>query len=350
MNKIITFLLIAMLLAPPFAVAQEAAPAPEPTPAPTPVEDTAIASTSETVAPSPETSEVTISQSADSSITQQSDVPTDPNASPQSADRNQVSADDSAVESTFDPHDTTTGSTTPIIVPNEPGDSDTIPLPPPDTSTTTPVATSTPPDTSDPAATSTPPIPADSGATLPPSDPTPTVADEPPPPNVVTITQIMEDPSLQAVAQLKETKADKYTIAVQEKLDSKYAFTVKGSIAANETPDWQGGDKDRVSKKVTATPLISADNVEGVLRVSGICSAKYFVIILYSNKEDYNVNPASYILNKAFDCVAGRYDYSIKDLPNTLADGTYYLLVASQGDTGPWTPITALVPINIKRD
>jgi hypothetical protein len=33
----------------------------------------------------------------------------------------------------------------------------------------------------------------------------------------------------------------------------------------------------------------------------------------------------------------------------SIPNGTYYLLVAEEGNTGSWSPITSLVPIDISR-
>ncbi len=88
------------------------------------------------------------------------------------------------------------------------------------------------------------------------------------------------------------------------------------------------------------------DTIERVLNVSGSCSSQYYVILLYRNVDDYDRNPSSYILNKAYECVDGRYSYDINDLPKDISPGTYYLLVGGQ-DNGPWSPITSLTEIII---
>jgi hypothetical protein len=101
---------------------------------------------------------------------------------------------------------------------------------------------------------------------------------------------------------------------------------------------------------VTADLNTSVDSATGALSFSGACASKYYVVLLYKNADDYDVNPRRYILNKAFKCENNSYSYSISSLPDSLTNGTYYLMVAEQGDEGGWTPITTLTPIDINRN
>lgn len=137
-----------------------------------------------------------------------------------------------------------------------------------------------------------------------------------------------------------------------------FKFSIKnGRIPTTEAPDWKVGDEiiDKYGKTtevdktedITNIPKLSVNSVTNTLKVSGSCSMKYFVVLLYKNETDYNNDPAASILNRAFPCVGGKYSYSIDELPTTIPNGTYYLLVGEMGDTGTWTPITALVPISI---
>ncbi len=97
-------------------------------------------------------------------------------------------------------------------------------------------------------------------------------------------------------------------------------------------------------------PTISVDNAKGVMNISGSCADKYYVILVYKNEIDYDANKRSYIVNRAFPCENGAYSYDIVNLPPTLADGTYYLLVAGMGEDTPWEPITGLSEINLQRN
>jgi hypothetical protein len=129
-----------------------------------------------------------------------------------------------------------------------------------------------------------------------------------------------------------------------------YTFALSGeSIATQQTPDWNQGDASSTpdaDATVSATPSLDTTGAN-TLTVSGQCSDPYFVVLLYKNEEDYNENPSSYIFNKAYPCENGEYSYAISQLPFNLKSGRFYLLVAGQGATGSWKPITALIPVGI---
>jgi hypothetical protein len=130
-----------------------------------------------------------------------------------------------------------------------------------------------------------------------------------------------------------------------------YTFAIEGGgIATKENPEWNidlGIGEEDTAAAITDVPTLSASQSD-VLEVSGECTDPYFVILLYKNQEDYDQNPSSYIFNKAFRCVDGSYSYSLSELPFNLQSGTFYLLVAGQGERGSWKPITALIPIGIE--
>lgn len=104
------------------------------------------------------------------------------------------------------------------------------------------------------------------------------------------------------------------------------------------------------SKSVDNTINPVVDSETGGMSFGGICNTKYFVVLLYKNESDYINNSNSYIINKAFECVGGRFSYTIDQLPNNLSDGKYYLLIGQQGDTGSWTPISSLTEIVIGKN
>ncbi|MDB5266446.1 MAG: hypothetical protein JWN89_261 [Parcubacteria group bacterium] len=130
-----------------------------------------------------------------------------------------------------------------------------------------------------------------------------------------------------------------------------YTFALQGNtIPAKATTDWTKSqtekEKSRPVKQVSNAVALDVQS-NGVLEVSGACTDPYYVVLLYKSADDYDKSPASYIFNKAFDCVGGRYSYAISDLPKDLASGTYYLLVGGQGAKGGWKPISSLAPIAI---
>jgi hypothetical protein len=127
-----------------------------------------------------------------------------------------------------------------------------------------------------------------------------------------------------------------------------YTFNIIGSpIATKETPEWSEGEELGVPEEgeVTVQPAISVDT--NLLNISGSCSDPYYVILIYRNAGDYDIDPGSYIFNRAFLCENGNYSYELSDLPFNLESGTFYLLVGGQGARGSWKPISALTPIGI---
>ena len=73
------------------------------------------------------------------------------------------------------------------------------------------------------------------------------------------------------------------------------------------------------------------------------------MVLIFKNQTDYEADPRSFIMNRAYPCENGTYSYSIDRLPPTLTNGTYYLMIADQGERGPWTPATGLTEITINR-
>ncbi len=264
-------------------------------------------------------------------------------ASPQNAASGQTASGSEALTETFNPNGALVDNSS-VQSAGDPAPSDlpgqTLP-PGNENASATPIETST----------STPPV-IDLPNNPNPQAPVPAPVDPPaqdpmpsPQPPALELSQPAPDPAL--------------SIAVKKE-KSKFGFRLLGgSIAAARNPDWkkrladrkraqssQAGQPD--STDITNLPNAAPDAENG-LNISGACADKYFVVLVYANSQDYNQNPSSYIYNKAFDCLNGQYFYSIKDLPETLQGGNYYLLIGGQGDVGSWKPITALLPINIQK-
>lgn len=130
--------------------------------------------------------------------------------------------------------------------------------------------------------------------------------------------------------------------------EKEYTFEINGvAIAAEENPEWSLplGAPEGEGEQVTEVPDVAI--APHTLTVSGECADPYYVVLIYKEEKDYDSNPSSYIFNRAFPCENGRYSYDVKELPFSLESGTFFLLVAGQGDKGPWKPITALIPIGI---
>jgi len=127
-----------------------------------------------------------------------------------------------------------------------------------------------------------------------------------------------------------------------------YTFSLGKKIATQRIEKDQSGREHIVQNAASIDPVI--DNASGTMHLSGSCNNIYFVILLFRDPEDYARDPQSFILNKAFPCIGGSFTYDIADLPDSLPNGTYYLLVGAEGDRGPWTPITSLTEITLSRN
>lgn len=84
------------------------------------------------------------------------------------------------------------------------------------------------------------------------------------------------------------------------------------------------------------------------LVVSGTCDATDFVVLIYRSPTDYINHPASFLYDAANPCNPdGTFDFDIASLSLNIPDGTYSLLIGSEGNAGTWIPISPVVPITI---
>lgn len=111
------------------------------------------------------------------------------------------------------------------------------------------------------------------------------------------------------------------------------------SFASDGDPVFDGSYRENPSIAVSSAPGASS------FVVSGSCSSKYFVILMYRNRSDYDKKPSSYIANEARECDNGSFSYDLADLPPSLQSGSYWLLTAEEGDTGGWTPVSRIFPV-----
>lgn len=168
----------------------------------------------------------------------------------------------------------------------------------------------------------------------------------------VTLDTVSDMPADTAVPapEVRMDAAPDLVIAKTE-IDSgpEFVFSVGSkSIPTKRDVRTKDGDIDSVvAVSDVLTPQI--DNAKGEISFAGTCSDTYFVVLLFKGANDYYDDPSSYILNKAYPCVGGRYAYSITDLPVNLQSGQYYLLVGQQGERGAWVPTTGLAEITINK-
>ncbi len=164
---------------------------------------------------------------------------------------------------------------------------------------------------------------------------------------------IIEEPILDVVAESLPTDPMPEVVRVEEapvaviemKADVDPAYVV--SLSGKTIPTKKRGVIG--TSDLTVQAHMDVDAATGVLTVSGTCASPYFVVLIFKNQTDYEMDPRSFIVNRAYPCVNGAYSYSIDRLPPTLQNGTYYLMIGEQGERGPWTPATGLTEIAINR-
>lgn len=238
-------------------------------------------------------------------------------------------------------------SSSPLIQGAESGQ-DAVLAPPTDASTT--ISTSTPSDTQADA-TDTPPVAdATSSDMQQPQDQTPPTElpqeQNPSPQETQEQPVVQQDnppPVVVAPADLAPDPEYVFSVHTGKRIDTKRVVKKGVMVGKNIiTTD--------VVETVSALPTISADNTNGVLNVSGSCTDKYYAILVFKNPEDYERDRNAYIVNRSYPCTTGSFSVTLSDLPPTLPDGTYYVMVGSQGDWGPWTPITGLSEVQINNN
>jgi hypothetical protein len=283
----------------------------------------------------------------------------EPSVSPQNTAGQQQGGSGNALEQTFDPSQAAveqdpkgaSPAESPVQIEPQPEPEKPIVLPDPVTGTSTPPEIlpidPLPPQVeplSGPATSTVPVLPPDPGQ--PPVDP-----------------QVLPTEPQETVAEFKQPVLPQIEVPApaKDQHEFKFSFKLKNKIiTSKQNPEWQSRPSDRKKASaaavvppvpqsdVSSAPNLAPSTQEG-LNITGSCSDKYYVVLLYAAAEDYSSNPASYIYNKAFECTNGQYNYSLNDLPESIKDGDYYILIGGQGDRGSWKPITALTQISVQR-
>lgn len=127
-------------------------------------------------------------------------------------------------------------------------------------------------------------------------------------------------------------------------------FTVHGEpVPAYTRLPWQNEDvRDNLASTTqTSVPDIARSDDGRSFIVSGSCSSAYAVVIAYPEADDYREHPRNALVNVATPCESGHYTFNLGLLPDSTRSGTLYLLIGAQGETGTWTPASALIPITI---
>lgn len=103
-------------------------------------------------------------------------------------------------------------------------------------------------------------------------------------------------------------------------------------------------------KIIDEMPGLGADD-NGSTALTGVCGDAYYAVLLYKKADEYTQDPNSYVMNRVYEC-NGPYSYPLADLPRSLPNGAYYLLIGEQGterEGDLWLPITPLMEIIINR-
>jgi len=161
---------------------------------------------------------------------------------------------------------------------------------------------------------------------------------------------VIEKPVAPPVPSIVLTTPPAPVVSLETIAPKKYfSFDLAGDPIATERDLSWFPDKFKIGAAGSNADINIAINNDDPAKMifSGACSKTFFVVLGYAKSDDYDKDPAKFVYNKAFSCKNGGYYYELSDLPKDLADGVYYFLVAEEGLTGPWQPITAIQPIKI---
>lgn len=173
------------------------------------------------------------------------------------------------------------------------------------------------------------------------------------------VTGTTEEPSLQDESDASSTTADASSTDVSLVADTLKALPL--AVIAPFTPPPPppklymskrvlqfalSGDAMPAGPRNDIKPTPSGDGSS--LTLSGSCTKKYYVVLVYKSPTDYQKKQSSFVANEARDCVGGTFTYDVSALPPELKSGTYYVMTADEDDTGPWTLSSKIFPVTIQ--
>lgn len=70
------------------------------------------------------------------------------------------------------------------------------------------------------------------------------------------------------------------------------------------------------------------------LDINGNCSSDYYTVLIFADKNDITTDPTRAVMNRANTCAGGHYSFTLSwsDLPQTISEGSYHLILADQKD------------------
>lgn len=157
----------------------------------------------------------------------------------------------------------------------------------------------------------------------------------------VTLRNFTDDAEMVPFPEPKETRPVKikeynFNVGRSEKVD--------GVLKWYTREDIQKLDKFLNNKKARNIEVSTKDGSQNLV-ISGSCQDKFYVVLLYRNREDYSKNPSSAVYNSAFECT-GTINHRLET--ENLIGGNYWLLIGEQRDTGTWVPISDLREISLE--
>ena len=86
------------------------------------------------------------------------------------------------------------------------------------------------------------------------------------------------------------------------------------------------------NKAVNNNYKISVSSDAKTLTIEGVCTKKYYTVLIFGNVEDFTKDPSRALLNRAGVCNSERFNFALGAdvLPGSTQDGKYYLVVGEQ--------------------
>lgn len=149
----------------------------------------------------------------------------------------------------------------------------------------------------------------------------------------------------------EETPRPRRTTATHK--ERKLIFSEAGSslIATERILPWYEDEfkkQERTKRQSRTSVDVQAKNDGQSLILKGSCNKAYFVVLMFKSPQDYATKPNSFVSNIAKPCEHGSFSYDHSMIPSETLAGTYYVLVAEEDATGPWVPISDLIPITVQ--
>lgn len=157
----------------------------------------------------------------------------------------------------------------------------------------------------------------------------------------VTLQNLVSNEEVAPSPEPKETKP----VKVKE-----YNFDIGGSEKVDDELEWYTREDIKkldklLNNKQDRNIDVSTKDSSRNLVISGSCKDKFYVVLLYRNRDDYTKNPSSAVYNSAFEC-DGTINYRLET--ENITGGDYWLLIGEQGNTGTWIPISDLRKISLE--